>query len=174
MDGAGPAVVVRAATVADVERMVELYAAVAEEGRWIGGEGPVDRDDVGRRWTERLAADDGVHLVADAAGLVVGQAGVDLAPYGVGYLGMLVDRQWRRRGVGTALVQAALDAARQRGCHKMSLQVWPHNEAARALYRKLGFQEEGLLRRHYPRRSGEIWDAVMMGRALDGGDRGPG
>ncbi len=129
-------VVVRPATAADIDRLVELYAAVADEGRWLGGEGPVDTDDHRRRWEARLASGDGVPLVAEADGVVVGQVNVDLTPYGVASLGMLVDRGWRRRGVGSALVRAAIDAARAHGCHKVSLQVWPHNEAALALYRR--------------------------------------
>ena len=163
-------VVVRPATAADIDRLVELYAAVADEGRWLGGEGPVDTDDHRRRWEARLASGDGVPLVAEADGVVVGQVNVDLTPYGVASLGMLVDRGWRRRGVGSALVRAAIDAARAHGCHKVSLQVWPHNEAALALYRGLGFEEEGRLRRHYRRRNGELWDAVVMGLVLDEAD----
>jgi len=154
--------------------MVELYAAVADEGRWIGGESPVDRDDLRRRWNERLSKDEGVHLVAEADGVVVGQASLDRAAYGVAYLGMLVDRHWRRQGVGTALLLAAVDAARDRGCHKVALQVWPHNHAARDLYRKIGFEDEGRLRAHYRRRNGELWDAVVMGLVLDEAEGGGG
>ena len=45
--------------------------------------------------------------------------------------------------------------------------MWPHNHAARRLYRRHGFVEEGRLRRHYSRRNGELWDAVVMGLVLD-------
>jgi RimJ/RimL family protein N-acetyltransferase len=38
---------------------------------------------------------------------------------------------------------------------------------ARALYEKYGFVQEGYLRRQYPRKNGEIWDAVVMGLLLD-------
>ncbi len=172
-------VAVRAATEADLDRMVELYSAVADEGRWIGAEGPVDGDELRRRWGARVANGEGVLLVAEAdggvgglGGLVVGHAILDLAAYGVAYLGMLVDGEWRRRGVGGALVGAVIDAARDHGCHKVSLQVWPHNEGAIALYRKFGFEEEGVLRRHYPRRNGELWDAKVMGLLLSGGKAG--
>jgi RimJ/RimL family protein N-acetyltransferase len=168
---------VRPATEADVERMVALYAEVADEGRWLGAEPPVDTDELRARWARRLADGEGIHLVAEAeagaedgpaAGrLVVGQASLEIAAYRVANLGTLVDRAWRGRGVGTALVRAAVDAARDRGCHKVALQVWPHNQVAQALYRKVGFEEEGLLRRHYRRRNGELWDAVVMGLVLD-------
>jgi RimJ/RimL family protein N-acetyltransferase len=103
-------------------------------------------------------------VVEDA---IVGHARVDLAPYRVAGLGMMVDAAWRGRGVGGALVRAAVDAARDLGAHKVALQVWPHNEAARRLYLRHGFVEEGVLRRHYPRRNGELWDAVIMGLVLD-------
>lgn len=90
-----------------------------------------------------------------------------MAGYGVADLGMLVADGWRGRGVGSALLVAGIDWARQAGAHKVALQVWPHNQAAIALYEKFGFGREGLLRRHYRRRNGELWDAVVMGLLLD-------
>jgi ribosomal protein S18 acetylase RimI-like enzyme len=48
----------------------------------------------------------------------------------------------------------------------MALEVWPHNTAALRLYRGAGFVEEGRKRRHYRRRNGEFWDALLMGRPL--------
>jgi putative acetyltransferase len=80
---------------------------------------------------------------------------------------MMVDADWRGLGVGGALVRGAIDSARQLGAHKLALQVWPHNDVARRLYLRHGFAEEGLLRRHYPRRNGELWDSVIMGLVLD-------
>src|SRR5439155_279731 len=80
---------------------------------------------------------------------------------------LMVDGDRRGQGIGSALMAAAIEWARTAGAHKLSLQVWPHNEAARALYRKFGFEEEGLLRRQYRRRNGELWDAIVMGLLLD-------
>ncbi|MGH9178809.1 MAG: GNAT family N-acetyltransferase, partial [Acidimicrobiales bacterium] len=97
----------------------------------------------------------------------VGHIGLSLRPWGVADLGMLVAAGWRGQGVGAALMRSGLDWAREAGAHKIALQVWPHNEAALALYRKFGFVEEGRLRRHYRRRDGELWDAVLMGLLLD-------
>jgi RimJ/RimL family protein N-acetyltransferase len=101
-----------------------------------------------------------------ADGAVVGQLGMALAPYGVADLGMVVAEAWRARGIGGALLDAGVAWARDAGAHKVALQVWPHNQAAIALYEKFGFEREGLLRRHYRRRSGELWDAVVMGLQL--------
>jgi RimJ/RimL family protein N-acetyltransferase len=49
---------------------------------------------------------------------------------------------------------------------KLELTVFPHNAPAIALYKKLGFREEGLLRRRYFI-DGRYMDAVLMGRDLD-------
>ena len=62
---------------------------------------------------------------------------------------------------------AAITWARDVGAHKVALQMWPHNDRAHALYEKFGFVDEGRLVRHYRRRNGELWDAVIMGLALD-------
>ena len=91
---------------------------------------------------------------------------VDVSRFGFGEFGMCVDRDWRGRGVGSALVQAAISWSRDRGLHKLCLEVFPHNAAAIAMYRKAGFVEEGHRIRQYRRASGEFWDAVVMGLLL--------
>jgi ribosomal protein S18 acetylase RimI-like enzyme len=158
---------VREATLADVDRVLELVVAVAGEGRWISVEAPVDVAQRRRRMVEELEGEQTVMLVAEAVGELVGQLDLRLARYGVADLGMLVAPGWRRRGVGSALMAEAITRARAAGAHKLTLQVWPHNTAALALYERFGFQREGYLRRHYRRRSGELWDAVVMGLPLD-------
>lgn len=79
---------------------------------------------------------------------------------------MMVAADWRGRGVGTALVAAAIERSRARGLHKLILSVFPHNEAAIALYRKFGFVDEGRRVRHIRRASGELWDLLEMGLQL--------
>jgi RimJ/RimL family protein N-acetyltransferase len=159
-------VLVRPARERDLDAIVELFVEVAAEGRWIGTEAPVDRDRRRRRLASSLEEERSVVLVAEAGGRIVGQLGMELAGYGVAELGMLVAEGWRGRGVGSVLLREGIAWARGAGAHKVALQVWPHNAAAIALYEKFGFQREGLLRRHYRRRNGELWDAVVMGLPL--------
>jgi ribosomal protein S18 acetylase RimI-like enzyme len=162
-----PSVTVRPATLADVDAVVAMLAEVAGEGRWIATEAPVDVDRRRRRMVEDIEREDAVVLVAEVAGEPVGELGLHLAGYGVADLGMAVAAGWRGRGVGSTLLAEAIDRARAAGAHKVALQVWPHNSAAIALYERFGFQREGYLTRHYRRRSGELWDAVIMGLRLD-------
>ena len=158
---------VRPARSGDFGRWVDLYVAVAAEGKWIGAEAPVDRELMRPRFDERLAqAGRATIFVAEADGELIGHLGIE-ERRGVADLGMMVADAWRGRGVGSVLMGEALRWAGEAGAHKVVLQVWPHNGAALTLYRRFGFVEEGRLRRHYRRRNGELWDAILMGIVLD-------
>jgi RimJ/RimL family protein N-acetyltransferase len=154
--------VVRPALAGDARAMAELMAAVAQERDGIATEPPVDIEE--RTALFARSADESV--VAVAHGRIVGTLHVDVSRFGFGELGMLVDRDWRGRGVGSALVQAAIDWARGQGLHKLCLEVFAHNTAAIALYRKFDFVEEGRRIKQYRRASGECWDSIAMGLAL--------
>lgn len=169
MDGAGHREwKIRRAEPDDYDQTGPLFEAVAAEARWIGTELPIDHEERRARFVEGLTRPDEVaSFVAVAYRRVIGTLGIEKAPYGVAELGMLVDDQWRGCGVGSGLLEAAIAWARSVGAHKVALQMWPHNDRARALYEKFGFVDEGRLVRHYRRRNGELWDAVIMGLLLD-------
>jgi RimJ/RimL family protein N-acetyltransferase len=159
-------VLVRPATEADLDAAVDLYEAVAVEGRRIAGEAPVNKVERRAIFQSSIRKDDAQFFVADDDGTIVGELGIQLASYGVAEFGMMVAADARGRGVGSALLAAAIEWARGAGAHKVGLQVWPDNDSAISLYRKFGFEQEGRLRRHYRRRNGELWDALIMGLAL--------
>lgn len=71
----------------------------------------------------------------------------------------------RRKGVGAALVTSAGVAALIRGAASMHLEVAEDNEAARALYRKLGYEEAGRRHAYYAGEGGSV-DAIVMRRTL--------
>jgi RimJ/RimL family protein N-acetyltransferase len=153
---------VRRASVADARPMAELFAAVAEERSGIASEPPVD---IGAR-TAQFTVSVAGSMVAVAGDQIIGMIHIEVSRHGFGEFGMLVDREWRGRGVGSALIQAAIDWARDRGLHKLSLEVFAHNTAGIALYRKYGFVEEGHRVKHYRRANGELWDSLVMGLPL--------
>ena len=153
---------VRPASVGDARAMAELFAAVAEERDAIATEPPVDVEERTALFARTAAGT----VVAVADGRVIGMLHVDVSRHGFGEFGMLVDRDWRGRGAGSALVQATVEWARDHGLHKLCLEVFAHNSAAIALYRKYGFMEEGRRIKQYRRDSGELWDSIVMGLQL--------
>jgi ribosomal protein S18 acetylase RimI-like enzyme len=140
--------------------MAIVLAAVAEERDAIGTEPPVDIEARAASWTL-----DGTFVVV-VGSEVRGSLHVERSRQGYGEIGMAIAREWRGRGVGSALMVAAIEWAREQGLHKLSLSVWPHNSAAIALYRKYGFVEEGRRVKQMRRQSGELWDVVDMGLLL--------
>src|SRR5579864_8392509 len=142
--------------------MAELFAAVAGERDGIATEPPVDTGERAAQFARTI----GGSVVAVAGRQVIGMLHVEASRHGFGEIGMLVERGWRGRGVGSALLLAAISLAREQGLHKLCLEVFAHNAAAIALYRKHGFAEEGRRARQYRRASGELWDSIVMGLAL--------
>ena len=153
---------IRAGRVDEARAIVELFAAVAEERDGIATEPPVDVD----ARTSQFAASMEHTIVAVAGDELVGMLHLSPNRHGFAELGMAVARAWRGRGVGSGLLAAAIERARADGHHKLSLEVFPHNEAGVALYRKFGFVEEGRKVKQYRRSSGELWDSVVMGLLL--------
>jgi ribosomal-protein-alanine N-acetyltransferase len=157
-----PPFTVRAAVAADAGAMAELFAAVAEERTGIATEPPVDVEERAAQFARTTAGS----VVAVAGNQLVGFLHVEASRHGFGEIGMLVQRDWRGRGVGSALVREAISRARGQGLHKLCLEVFAHNTAAIALYRRCGFAEEGRRIGQYRRASGELWDSIVMGLPL--------
>ena len=83
------------------------------------------------------------------------------ASFHVADLGLMVAAAARRRGIGRALLEQAVAWAREVGVRKLELHVFPHNEAAIALYESYGFRREGYRKAHYRRGAGYV-DAILM------------
>ncbi|UJP34729.1 GNAT family N-acetyltransferase [Aeromonas veronii] len=119
-------------------------------------------------WQQRLEQSGVVALVAEVDGLLVES---NPRRKHVACIGMGVRDDWAGKGVGSALMAAALDLADNwLNLHRIELTVYTDNEAAQALYRKFGFTEEGLAR-DYALRQGRYVDALYMARVAGGASR---
>jgi putative acetyltransferase len=122
-------------------------------------------------WRRRLAEpSEGLFLlVACVEGEVVGNLGLETFPNRprmrhVGTIGIAVHDDWQGRGVGTALMEAALNLADNwLNLTRMELRVYVDNPPAMALYKRFGFEIEGTHRR-LAFRNGEYVDAYSMAR----------
>jgi RimJ/RimL family protein N-acetyltransferase len=161
---------IRPARPGDVRSMLAMLSEVAGERRFIRTE-RVDRERARhvRRRFRRSWTPDRADIVAVADGRVVGHLGAarEEGPVTahVASLGMAVARDWRGRRVGAALLSEAFRWGRWAGVEKLALTVYPGNEAARGLYRKFGFIEEGRLVAHSKKSYG-YEDEIVMARWL--------
>ena len=121
-------------------------------------------------WHKRLSKKpDNMHqLVACVDGDVVGEISLwtenNPRVRHIAGFGMAVRDDWQGKGVGSALLKAALDLADNwLGVTRVELQVYTDNRAGIALYEKFGFEIEGTHRRG-AFRNGEYVDSYSMAR----------
>lgn len=83
-------------------------------------------------------------------------------------LNLVVDSGQRGQGVGRALLEESLAMLAAEGVRRVLLEVRAGNTAARALYDRCGFNEDGRRRGYYRARDGRpAEDAVLMSRLMD-------
>lgn len=122
----------------------------------------------GRREQYNQSRPDMHSLVAEIDGRVVGQLGLHLETAArrrhVGSIGMAVHDDFQGRGVGSALLAAALELADNwLNLRRIELEVYTDNAPAIRLYENFGFITEGTLR-DFAFRNGEYVDAYTMAR----------
>jgi ribosomal protein S18 acetylase RimI-like enzyme len=119
----------------------------------------------------RAAFDATAHLVAELDGAVVGYARLGhptplpASAHVLELQGLAVASGVRGRGIGSALLAAAIAAARERGAERLTLRVLGTNPRAQALYERNGFVVEGVLRGEF-RIAGRRVDDVLMALSL--------
>ena len=161
-----PAITIRRAAVADAEAIAATFASPKAMAGTL--QVPFPSLEKWRKWLADSPPDDFV-LVAVIGGEVVGNLGLHLTSKSprrrnAAALGMSVRDEWHRRGVGSALLAAAVDLADNwLNFKRIELTVYTDNAVALALYRKFGFEIEGTLRA-YAFRGGRFIDAYTMAR----------
>jgi RimJ/RimL family protein N-acetyltransferase len=173
-----PALVIRPARPRDAAAFLEAYRGVAAERRFIQTEVVPHPARTYRRRFHSSYDQDAAHLLAFEGERLVGSLSIRRddhpATRHVATLGMFVVADRRGRGIGTALMEHALRWARDHGLERVELTVYPHNEAALALYRRFGFEQEGRLVRHAKKSYGyedEILMALWIGPPVYGPER---
>ena len=76
---------------------------------------------------------------------------------------LAVRRRDQGRGLGKTLLEAFMNAARDRGATRLHLEVREGNHAAR-LYEQAGFSVFGRRRHYYTGRDGQLHDALTLAR----------
>lgn len=164
------AIVIRRAEMRDADAIAATFCAPLAMAGTLQSPFPSSSS-----WSKRIdEIPAGDHLlVAELDGRVVGNLGLHAASKSprrrhVGSIGMAVHDDWHRRGVGSALLAAAIDLADNWiGYSRLELTVYTDNAAALALYRKFAFEIEGTARR-YALRDGQMVDAYLMARHAPG------
>ena len=97
---------------------------------------------------------------------VMNISGIVRGPFLSGHLGYWVDKDRTGRGIGSAAVEFAVEAARtELGLHRLQAATLPHNAASRRILKRAGFEEIGLAPA-YLKIAGSWQDHVLLQRIL--------
>lgn len=99
------------------------------------------------------------YLIAKINNKIVGFVGVWTIIDEGHITNMAVHPEFRKKGVGSALLTSLIESSKDWGCNSLTLEVRSSNKAAKDLYKKFGFLEEGI-RKNYYRDNEE--DALIM------------
>jgi ribosomal-protein-alanine N-acetyltransferase len=135
---------IRPATAEDLEEIVLLEREVPEAPHWSRAEyeGMVGRSGTGVRRCLLVAKVDGTLAGFAVAKVVNAAVPAELES-------VVVRGSTRRTGLGAGLCRAIIEWCRSEGAESIELDVRLANRAARALYLRLGFVEEGVRRGYY-------------------------
>jgi RimJ/RimL family protein N-acetyltransferase len=159
--------IIRPAQPGDAAQLVALAEDVAAEPEgWLISNGAWRTVADERRYLRAIRRyRDAAVFVAEAEDEIVGRLSLGRDPHPasrhVADLGLMVAASARRRGIGRAFLEQAVEWARGAGVRKLELHVFPWNDPAIALYEGFGFRREGLRKGHY-RRGRDFVDAILM------------
>ena len=165
--------IIRPAEAGDAESLIALMKSQEGEANLLNEIGEFSfTPEQEIEWIERFAqSPNSVFLIAQVDGQIVGtcgcQGGNRRVDHHVARLGIAVHRDFRGRGIGSKLMQAALDWAQSTLVRRVELSVFARNEGAIRLYQRFGFEIEGRHKNAVFKR-GEFIDTLTMARWDDG------
>ena len=140
-DGEDRVITLRESDRDDVEALVSMYEGFDPADR-AQGIPPVDREAI-RDWLETIVSEDSVNVVAAYEDRLVGHA-ILVPDREEGYeLAIFILAEYQGAGIGTELLSHLLGAGQAADVDRVWLTVERWNEAAIALYRKIGFETAG-------------------------------
>jgi L-amino acid N-acyltransferase YncA len=159
---------VRLATVDDAAAICRIYNQGIED-RVATLETELRTPEERRAWLTSRSPRHPV-IVAEANGEILGWGSLNVynardAYRFVADFSIYVDRAWRGKRVGDAMLARLVELAREHGFHKMVLSAFPTNTGGMALYEKHGFRTIGIYKEQ-GQLDGRWVDTIVMEKLL--------
>lgn len=158
----------RKATIEDALAIVKAEKEIAETpGYFCSQPHELSKQNVIKTIKSFAESQKGIYLVAELDGKIVGHAFLEplhlQSICHVAQLSIGVHHGWQEKGIGTALMEELIAWAKQSATiEKIELNVRASNSRAIALYKKMGFIEEGRLKNRIKVSKNHYIDDVLM------------
>lgn len=165
---------IRQAKIEDAAELTEAEREIAAQPGFLVSK-PFELDEERFKGTisKILQNNHGQYFVAEVEEKIVGHAFLEplslTAISHIASLTIVVHSGWQEKGIGKLLLQRLIDWAKQsKNIEKIVLQVRSTNARAIALYKQMGFIEEGILKNNIKISKGQYIDDIIMGLDLLG------
>jgi L-phenylalanine/L-methionine N-acetyltransferase len=116
---------------------------------------------------EDLLKDEIKYIFMDDAGTPVGMFKLSPLKHRCNHIfylgGLAVHPDFTGKGLGVKMMQEIMDLAQKNGCKRLELSAGTENLRAIELYKKVGFEAEGVMRKYtYLKREGRFLDELLM------------
>jgi len=156
---------VRFSTKEDIISLKKMFNKVVREKRFLPTIEEIE--EVGNEWIDLRNHD--LTIVAEIQDELIGQIQLerleDDATHHVCEIGIIVDPDYRGKGVGSRLLEKAIQTAKHIGFEKICLSTFHTNRNAISLYTKFGFQEVGRRKKQF-KIADEYIDEILMEREI--------
>jgi RimJ/RimL family protein N-acetyltransferase len=167
-------VIIREANKSDAKALIEYLNIIGGESDYLTfglGEINISVEQEEAFIENAFQKENALFIVAEVSGKVVGNLNFSGGPRQrtahVGEFGVSVLKEYWGSGIGEELIKYLINWSRRSEIiRKINLKVRPDNVRGIHLYKKLGFTEEGLIKRDFLI-NGEFYDSVIMGLMID-------
>jgi len=161
----GTSVTIRPMVKEDADKVYAFFSRVPREDRLFL------RDDVSIRdvidsWTQELDYEKVLPLVAEVGGNIVGDATLHRRKFGwtshVGKVRLVIDKDYRGKGLGTVLIEELIDIAKKAGLEQLVAELMSNQTGALSAFKRLGFEKEAVFFNYVKDQMGEERNLVVM------------
>ena len=161
----GTSVTIRPMVKEDADKLYAFFSRVPREDRLFL------RDDVSIRdvidsWTQELDYEKVLPLVAEVGGNIAGDATLHRRKFGwtshVGKVRLVIDKDYRGKGLGTVLIEELIDIAKKAGLEQLVAELMSNQSGALSAFKRLGFEKEAVFFNYVKDQMGEERNLVVM------------
>ncbi|MBZ0160910.1 GNAT family N-acetyltransferase [Candidatus Methylomirabilis sp.] len=165
----GTSVTIRPIVKEDAERLHAFFCKIPREDRLFL------RDDVSLRevidsWMDDLDYGKVLPLVAEVDDAIVADATLHRRRFGwtshVGKVRLVVDRDYRGKGLGTLMIEELINIAKRAGLEILVAEIMGGQTVALSILKRLGFEREAVFYNYVKDQTGEEHDLVVMMKNL--------
>ncbi|MGL5749084.1 MAG: GNAT family N-acetyltransferase [Paraclostridium sp.] len=170
----GHNVVIRKVNKSDSKSILEYIDAISKESDFLTfGQGEFGMSiEQEESFIENISKqNNGLFIIVEIEGKIVGNlsfsGGTRQRIAHTGEFGVSVLKEYWGQGIGTKLIEYLIDWGKESGIiRKINLRVRSDNHSAIHIYKKLGFNEEGLITRDFFINE-RFYDSIFMGFIID-------